>query len=116
MPVDAREWAPLGDLLEARNAPEPPDAGTRATRFAERNTPIALERLAHEFFARVDLTKPELADVRKLWEQKQHAAALDASPVNPSGDSAASGSVLDDDGPLQAASTNPIHARVIGGR
>ena len=78
VPAQAMQWVPLGEVLVAEPAPEPPDAAERAARFAARNSPAAIEQLAAEFFARMDLSKPELANVRSLFERWQFAAALDA--------------------------------------
>lgn len=78
VPANTAQWASLGDVLEVAPASVPPDATARATRFARRNSPEAIEQLAKEFFARMDLAKPELADVRKKFEAHAWAAALDA--------------------------------------
>jgi hypothetical protein len=78
IPAGTEQWAPLGDVLVAPAATLPPDAKERAARFAERSSPVAIAQLAKEFFARMDLTKPELAHVRAKYEQREFAAALDA--------------------------------------
>lgn len=78
IPAGTAQWVPLGDVLVAQVATLPPDAQERAVRFAERSSPAAIAQLAKEFFARMDLTKPELAGVRVKYEQRECAAALDA--------------------------------------
>lgn len=72
------QWAPLADLLTAEPMSRPPDAAARLAAFEARNTPEGLTRLARKFFARVDLSQPELAAVRSKFERGEHAAALDA--------------------------------------
>jgi hypothetical protein len=74
----ANDWAPLGQMLDARELPAPPDAAERQRRFAERNSPEAIEKLARAFYARLDSSKPELAEVRKRFEQKDYPGMLDA--------------------------------------
>ncbi len=78
IPPGTRSWAPLGEILAAQPQPAPPDAADRAARFAQRNTPAELERLSRAFFARMDLTKPELAAARQAYQQGNHTAALEA--------------------------------------
>jgi hypothetical protein len=78
VPANTAKWAPLGDVLEVAPASVPPDAKARAMRYAQRNSPAAIEQLAKEFFARMDLTKPELAEVRTKFEARNFVAALDA--------------------------------------
>jgi len=72
------QWAPVADLLEAEPMARPPDAVARLAAFERRNSPEGLARLAREFFARVDLSRPELAAVRAKFERGEPKAALDA--------------------------------------
>lgn len=78
LPPNAGAWAPLGDVLEASPATLPKNAEVRAARFQARNSPAAIEQLAKEFFARIDLSKPELAGVKQQFERQEYSVALDA--------------------------------------
>lgn len=78
VPLNIAQWAPLGDILEVQATDVPPEAKERAVRFAERNSPAAIEKLSKEFFSRMDLAKPELAEVKVKVERREFAAALDA--------------------------------------
>ncbi len=78
LPPNTGAWAPLGDVLEASPATLPKDATARAARFQARNNPVAIEQLAKVFFARIDLSKPELAGVKEQFERKEYSSALDA--------------------------------------
>jgi hypothetical protein len=71
-------WAPLGELLDARELPAPSDSAERRRRFERRNSPESIEQLARAFYARLDTSKPELAEVRKLFGQQDYAGMLDA--------------------------------------
>lgn len=77
--------APLTEL------PPVPDAEARRKAFAERNTPVNIEKAAKELFASWDFREnrasrnhmtdglnTEKGQVRKLYEQKKYAEALDA--------------------------------------
>lgn len=76
--VNSAQWAPLGDVLKVNPLPEPPDAQQRAARFAERNSAAAIEKLAREFYARLDVSKPELKEVRARFERGDYSGSLDA--------------------------------------
>lgn len=78
VPAGTGSWAPLADVLEIAPAPKTPGQEARAERFAQRNSPAAIEQLAKAFFARMDLDKPELAGVRAHFQAGAYAAALDA--------------------------------------
>ncbi|MEI6645914.1 MAG: chitobiase/beta-hexosaminidase C-terminal domain-containing protein [bacterium] len=78
VPAGAGSWAPLADVLEVAPAPTTPGQEARAVRFAQRNSPAAIEQLAKAFFACMDLDKPELAGVRAKFQAGAYAAALDA--------------------------------------
>ncbi len=78
VPADKSQWAPLGELLEPRPLPPPADAQQRQQVFAQRNSPAAIERLAREFCARLDLSKAELHAVRERLAQQDFPGALNA--------------------------------------
>lgn len=78
IPAETAQWVPLGDLLEPDSAPPPPDGKQRQQAFAQRNSPAAIERLAREFCARLNLTKPELHAVCERLEQRDFTGTLDA--------------------------------------
>jgi len=76
--VNRSQWVTLGDVLPIVALPMPPDGSQRAARFAERGSPASVERLAREFYARLDSSRPELAEVRTRFERGDYAGALDA--------------------------------------
>lgn len=76
--ANASEWIPLGDFLDVLQPPELPDAADRRAAFEARNSPEAVNDLAHRFFARVDLKRSQLADVRARYEAADYPGALDA--------------------------------------
>ena len=78
VPLNTAQWAPLGDMIEAQPVVPSPEAAARAAVFAQRNSPAAIAKLAHDFFVRMDLAKPELRGVRELFERGEFSAALDA--------------------------------------
>ena len=78
VPANTAQWAPLGDMIEAQAAPPPDDAAARSTAFAQRNSPAAIAKLAHDFFSRMDLAKPDLRGVRERFERGDFTGALDA--------------------------------------
>ncbi len=78
VPAGAREWAPIGELLDAKDQPEPPDAARRRQSFAARNEPDAIAALGKAFFARMDLSRPQLAAIRRRVESGDWQGALDA--------------------------------------
>ena len=59
-------------------APQPDDVAARKARFAARRTPAGIKELGERFFSQMTLTTPGLEPVRKLVEQRNYAAALDA--------------------------------------
>ncbi len=59
-------------------APLPNDVAVRKARFAARRTPAGMKELGERFFSQMTLTTPGLELVRKLVEQQNYAAALDA--------------------------------------
>lgn len=78
VPPETAQWAPLADMIEPQVAPPPDDAAARAAVFAQRNSPTAIAQLARDFFARMDLAKPELRGVREKYERGDFSGALDA--------------------------------------
>lgn len=59
-------------------APQPDDVAARKARFAARRTPAGMKELGERFFSQMTLTLPGLEPVKKLVEQQNYAAALDA--------------------------------------
>lgn len=60
------------------NAPAPTEVETQARRFAERNSPEQVKKLAIEFFGWIDLGHPDLAAVKKLYAAHDYDGALRA--------------------------------------
>ena len=60
------------------NAPAPTEVETQARRFAERNSPEQVKKLAIEFFTCIDLDHPDLAGVKKLYSAGDYDGALRA--------------------------------------
>ena len=77
IPANAGEWIPLGDFLDVLQPPKLPDSAERMAAFKNRNSPEAVKELAGQFFARIDITRPQLADVRARFEAGDHRGALD---------------------------------------
>ena len=72
---------PRPEVTVDTNAPAPADVEAQARRFAERNSPEQVKKLATEFFTWVDLDHPDLAGVKKLYTAGDYNGALRAYRV-----------------------------------
>ena len=79
VPKGAQQWVSPADVM---GAPAPPELSAAQRRqldtFRERNSPTRIAALGTAFFARMDLSSPELAEIRKLYEADRPQRALDA--------------------------------------
>lgn len=81
IPERSLDWVPMGWILEADEEIRPVDAKERLARFAERNSPAEVEKLAKEFFTILDPSTPGLAGAFESFEAGKYGAALDAWKV-----------------------------------
>ena len=59
-------------------APAPADVEAQARRFAQRNSPEQVKKLATEFFGWIDLDHPDMTEVKKLYGAGDYDGALRA--------------------------------------
>jgi hypothetical protein len=71
-------WVPMGWLLDAEAVPPLPDAERRMQRFAARNSPAAVERLARRLFAQLDKRRSDLAPAFQAFAAGKYQDAMDA--------------------------------------
>jgi hypothetical protein len=75
-----RQKAPGADFAKKRSLKHTPpaDASARHEAFENRNSPAALEKLAHRLFAALDAKQPALKTAFSLYKAGKHAEALGA--------------------------------------
>jgi hypothetical protein len=78
LPAGAGDWVSMGWLLNATELEMAPDAEARLRRFAERNSPAQIEKLARTFFPLLATDVPELAEAHRLYVAGKYPEALDA--------------------------------------
>jgi hypothetical protein len=72
------DWVAMGWLLDATELDSAPDSALRLQRFAARNDPANLERLARKLFSLLADDVPKLAGARQLFAAGKYAESLDA--------------------------------------
>ena len=77
----AYDWAPMGWVLDAEEESLPENADARMARFAKRNSPEEIKKLADEFFTILDENEPGLKDAFKEYHAGNYQKALDAWKV-----------------------------------
>lgn len=78
VPPAADGWMSVGRLIKIEPAKQAADATARRAAFEQRNRPAAIEALAHEFFGVMDLEKPELEPIARLYRAGRFQQSLDA--------------------------------------
>ena len=78
VPVGTGNWAPMGWVMGAADIKAAPDTQQRLSRFAARNSPAEVEKLAQKVFSLLADDVPELAEARKLYSAGRYSQALDA--------------------------------------
>ena len=78
LPPNSGAWAPMGWLLGADEVQPLPDAAERMRRFAARNSPAEVQKLADRFFPLLDDRIPDLREAHRLYRAGQPAEALEA--------------------------------------
>ncbi len=78
VPAGADFWAPVSQLVPMVESPPPADVNQRLAAFQARNSPQAIQKLAEQFMAELDLDSPKLAQVKAKWEAGDAQGALDA--------------------------------------
>lgn len=78
VPPAADGWMSVGRLIKIEPAKQAADATARRAAFEQRNRPAAIEGLAHEFFGVMDLEKPELEPIARLYRAGRFQQSLDA--------------------------------------
>lgn len=77
VPQRAASWLPLAHVLEVADTQHLANA-SRTESFARRNEAPQIKAFADHFFRCIDLQKPELAEIARLYRSGQAQAALDA--------------------------------------
>ena len=78
IPPNTGCWAPMSWLMNADEVPPLPDAAARMARFAGRNSPAEVKKLADQFFPLLDARIPELQEAHRLYAAGKCQEALDA--------------------------------------
>lgn len=78
VPPKAKDWVSMGWLLDAETLQPPPDAAQRMERFAARNSPGEVKKLAERFFPLLDARIPEIAAAKKLHADGKPTEAFEA--------------------------------------
>ena len=78
IPERALDWVPMGWILKADQEVPPADAAERMARFAQRNSPAEIKKVADDFFAILDETTPGLEEAFKEYRAGRYLQALDA--------------------------------------
>lgn len=81
VPERAPDWVPMSWILPAEEEALPPEAETRMARFARRNSPAEIKKLAEEFFTILDENAPGLESAFQEYRAGNYQAALDAWKV-----------------------------------
>jgi hypothetical protein len=78
VPDGAQQWILPSDILPVTPLSAPSaDQARRLKDFAKRNSAAGIEKLAREFFARIDLSLPRLGEAKRLYEAGRFPQALD---------------------------------------
>jgi hypothetical protein len=78
VPEKAPDWVSMAWLLNAENANPVSDPEVRMRHFADRNSPVEVERLAKRFFAEIDPKAPGMETAWQLYNAGKYSEALDA--------------------------------------
>lgn len=81
IPARAADWVPMAWVLAAENESVPTDADARMARFAQRNSPEEIKKLADAFFCILDERTPGLEEAFSAYRAGNYHAALDAWKV-----------------------------------
>lgn len=81
IPERAADWVPMSWILSAEEESLPAEAEARMARFAQRNSPAEVKKLADAFFTILDEKTPGLEDAFRLYRVNEYQAALDAWKV-----------------------------------
>lgn len=79
LPAGTHQWLKMGDFFELPLSPPlTTEQQARLDAFKQRNSSENISALSKEFFARVNLSKPQLKPVAELFNAGKHQEALDA--------------------------------------
>ena len=78
IPPKALDWVPMDWILKADQEILPPDADARMARFATRNSPAEIKKVADALFLLLDEATPGLEGAFKEYRAGNHPQALDA--------------------------------------
>ncbi|MCL2104658.1 MAG: chitobiase/beta-hexosaminidase C-terminal domain-containing protein, partial [Kiritimatiellaeota bacterium] len=81
IPPRALDWVPMDWILKADKEIPPPDADVRMARFAQRNSPAEIRKVADALFMILDESTPGLESAFREYRAGNHAKALDAWKV-----------------------------------